>query len=98
MKVKLTEKFHPNRKGHVVDLSDKFAEALIKDGKAVAVDAKEKAKTKGNFEDKCFDLCREMYSKLLANKSFERNYFGHEFGGRRCHSRELHLSGFCLIS
>jgi hypothetical protein len=47
MKVKLTEKFHPNRKGHVVDLSDKFAEALIKDGKAQAVDAKEKAKAKG---------------------------------------------------
>jgi hypothetical protein len=50
MKVKLTEKFHPNRKGHVVDLSDKFAEALIKDGKAVAVDAKEKAKAKGKKE------------------------------------------------
>ncbi|MEY4351118.1 MAG: hypothetical protein RL078_1185 [Bacteroidota bacterium] len=50
MKVKLTEKFHPNRKGHVVDLSDKFAEALIKDGKAQAVDAKEKAKAKGKKE------------------------------------------------
>lgn len=50
MKVKLTEKFHPNRKGHVVDLSDKFAEALIKDGKAQAVDAKEKGKAKGKKE------------------------------------------------
>jgi hypothetical protein len=52
MKVKLTEKFHPNRKGHVVDLSDKFAEALIKDGKAVAVDAKEKAKEKAKAKGK----------------------------------------------
>jgi hypothetical protein len=50
MKVKLTEKFHPNRKGHVVDLSDKFAEALIKDGKAKAVNAKEEAKAKGKKE------------------------------------------------
>jgi hypothetical protein len=50
MKVKLTEKFHPNRKGHVVDLSEKFAEALIKDGKAQAVDAKEKGKAKGKKE------------------------------------------------
>jgi hypothetical protein len=50
MKVKLTEKFHPNRKGHVVDLSDKFAEALIKDGKAQAVEAKAKGKGKKEVE------------------------------------------------
>jgi hypothetical protein len=50
MKVKLTEKFHPNRKGHVVDLSDKFAEALIKDGKAEAVEAKAKGKGKKEVE------------------------------------------------
>ena len=51
MKVKLTEKFHPSRKGNVVDLSDKFAEALIKDGKAEAVDAKAKAKGKTKEEE-----------------------------------------------
>ncbi len=50
MKVKLTEKFHPNRKGHVVDLSDKFAEALIKEGKAEAVEAKAKGKSKKEAE------------------------------------------------
>lgn len=50
MKVKLTEKFHPNRKGHVVDLSDKFAEALIKDGKAEIVEAKAKGKGKKEAE------------------------------------------------
>jgi hypothetical protein len=50
MKVKLTAKFHPSREGAVVELSDKFAEALIADGKAEAVDAKEKAKAKGKKE------------------------------------------------
>lgn len=51
MKVILTEKFHPSRKGAKVELSDKFAELLIKDGKAIATDGKLNAKGKKGKEE-----------------------------------------------
>jgi hypothetical protein len=50
MKVKLTAKFHPGREGEIVELSDKFAEALIADGKAEATTEKFKAKGKKEVE------------------------------------------------
>jgi ribosomal protein L9 len=50
MKVKLTAKFHPGREGEIVELSDKFAEALIADGKAEATTEKAKAKGKKEVE------------------------------------------------
>ncbi len=50
MKIKLTAKFHPSRKGNVVEIDDLMAEALIKEGKAEAVEAKAKGKGKKEAE------------------------------------------------
>ena len=50
MKIKLTAKFHPSRKGNVVEIDDLMAEALIKEGKAEAAEAKAKGKGKKEAE------------------------------------------------
>lgn len=50
MKIKLTAKFHPSRKGNVVEIDDLMAEALIKEGKAEEVEAKAKGKGKKEAE------------------------------------------------
>jgi hypothetical protein len=47
MKITLTEKFSKEKAGKSIDVSDAVANDLIKEGKAIEGDAKEKAPKKG---------------------------------------------------
>jgi len=47
MKITLTEKFSKEKAGKSIDVSDAVANDLIKEGKAIKGDAKEKAPKKG---------------------------------------------------
>jgi hypothetical protein len=47
MKITLTEKFSKEKAGQSIDVSDAVANDLIKEGKAIKGDAKEKAPKKG---------------------------------------------------